>query len=76
MHMSPDEQTAISITAIAYEITARDILEGISRALRAGASRELILRDYTYNLAEGMDRGQWCSLAVTLALMLAEGERE
>lgn len=74
MTMTPEEQTAIAITGISYEVVARDILEGMSRALRAGASRELILRDYTSNLVYDMDRGQWCSLAITLALMLAEGE--
>lgn len=72
MTMSPDEQMSISITAISFEVTARAILEGIARALRAGASRELILRDYTLDMQYQLDQAQACALAVTLALMLAE----
>lgn len=73
--MSPEEQTAITITAIAYEMSARDFVGGVHRALDAGASRELILRDYAATVLEDMHPAVMAGFIATLALMLAEEER-
>lgn len=73
--MTPEQQTAIAITAIVYEITARDIVSGVHRALDAGASHELILRDYAATVLLDMSPANLAGLVATLALMLAQEER-